>query len=50
MKGRIAELSPRFKVRVAGVFYLLSVLTPVFGEIFLRWKEQARSEELRCNK
>ena len=33
-----AKASPRFKARVAGVFYLLSVLTAVAGEIFLHGK------------
>ncbi len=36
MMERIAEASPRFKAKIAGVFYLLSVLTAVFGELFLR--------------
>jgi hypothetical protein len=26
MKGRIAEASPQFKTRIAGVFYLVTVL------------------------
>jgi hypothetical protein len=38
MTERIAKASPRFKARVAGVFYLLSVLTAVSGEVFLRGK------------
>src|ERR1700730_7167470 len=36
MTERIAETSPRFKARVAGAFYLLAVLTGIFGELFLR--------------
>jgi hypothetical protein len=27
MKERIAEASPRFKVRITGVFYLVTILT-----------------------
>jgi hypothetical protein len=33
---RIAEVSPRFKARMAGVLYLLSVLTATFTELFVR--------------
>ena len=33
---RIAEASPRLKARVAGVFYLLAVLTAAFAEGFVR--------------
>ncbi len=33
---RIAEVSPRFKARMAGVLYLLSVLTATFTELFAR--------------
>lgn len=33
---RIRETSPRFKARIAGVLYLLSVLTAVFAEFFSR--------------
>jgi hypothetical protein len=33
---RIAETSPRFKARMAGVLYFLSVLTAASGETFLR--------------
>jgi hypothetical protein len=32
---RIAEVSPRFKARIAGVIYVFSVLTAVFFELFL---------------
>jgi Domain of unknown function (DUF4386) len=32
MMERIAEASPRFKARMAGVLYFLSLLTAVFGE------------------
>jgi hypothetical protein len=33
---RIAEASPRFKARLAGVFYLLTMLTGVFAAVFGR--------------
>jgi hypothetical protein len=33
---RTAEVSPRFKARMAGVLYLLSVLTATFTETFVR--------------
>jgi hypothetical protein len=33
---RIAEASPRFQARIAGVFYLLTILTRMFVEIFVR--------------
>ena len=36
MTQRIAEASPRFKARIAGVFYLLTTLTRMFVEIFVR--------------
>jgi hypothetical protein len=36
MMERIAEVSPRFKARMAGVLYLLSVLTATFTELFAR--------------
>jgi hypothetical protein len=36
MMERIAEASPRFKARIAGVFYLLTTLTRMFVEIFVR--------------
>jgi len=36
MMERIAEASPRFKTRIAGVFYLLTILTRMFVEIFVR--------------
>ncbi len=36
MMERIAEASPRFKARIAGVFYLLTMLTGVFAELFVR--------------
>ncbi len=32
MTGRIAEASPRFKAKIAGVLYFLNVLTAEFGE------------------
>ena len=35
---RTAEVSPRFKARMAGVLYLLSVLTATFTELFVRGK------------
>jgi len=33
---RIAEASPRLKAKIAGVFYLLNILTGVFAEVFVR--------------
>jgi Domain of unknown function (DUF4386) len=36
MIERNAETSPRFKARIAGVFYLLTILTRMFVEIFVR--------------
>src|ERR1700687_2440490 len=33
---RIAEASPRFKARMAGVLYFLSILTAGFNEFFVR--------------
>jgi hypothetical protein len=33
---RIAETSPRFKARMAGVFYLLTMLTAAFTELVVR--------------
>lgn len=36
MLQRIRESSPRLKARVAGVFYLLAVLSAVFAEAFVR--------------
>jgi Domain of unknown function (DUF4386) len=36
MMGRIAEATPRLKARIAGVFYLLTILTRMFVEIFVR--------------
>jgi hypothetical protein len=35
---RIAEASPRFKARVAGIFYALEGSAAVFGEIYFRGK------------
>jgi hypothetical protein len=35
---RIAEVSPRFKARMAGVLYLLSLLTATFTELFAHGK------------
>lgn len=39
MTKRIREGSPRFKARIAGALYVLSVLTAVFAEFFVpgRW-------------
>jgi hypothetical protein len=34
--GRIAEASPRFKARIAGIFYLLTIVTRMFVEISVR--------------
>jgi hypothetical protein len=36
MMKRIAEASPRFKARIAGVLSLLSLLAAVFGELIVR--------------
>jgi uncharacterized protein DUF4386 len=36
MIERIAEALPRSKARIAGVFYLLTILTRMFVEIFVR--------------
>jgi Domain of unknown function (DUF4386) len=36
MMERIAAASPRLKARIAGVFYLLTILTRMFVEIFVR--------------
>lgn len=36
MMGRIAEESPRFKARMAGMLFLLSLLAAVFGEFLVR--------------
>jgi Domain of unknown function (DUF4386) len=36
MMKRIAEASPRFKARIAGVLYLLSILTAAFNEFLVR--------------
>ena len=33
---RIAEVSPRLKARIAGAFYLVTILTRMFVEIFVR--------------
>jgi len=35
---RIAEASPRFKARMAGVFYVLTAVTSVFGQFFVLGK------------
>jgi len=36
MMDRIREASPRFKARIAGALYLLSVMTAAFTELFVR--------------
>ena len=36
MMKRIAETSPRLKARMAGVFFLLTMLTAAFTELFVR--------------
>jgi hypothetical protein len=38
MMKRIAETSPRFKARMAGVFFLLTMLTAAFTELVVRGK------------
>jgi hypothetical protein len=38
MVKRIREALPRFKARIAGVFYLFSVATAIFAEAFVRGK------------
>jgi len=38
MMERIAEVPPRFKARMAGVLFLLVVLTATFTEFFVRGK------------
>lgn len=47
---RIAEASPRFKARIAGILYFFSLLTAGLTETFVRgplnvqrWREQART-------
>jgi hypothetical protein len=35
MMERIAQVSPRFKARIAGVFYLLNILTGAFALVFV---------------
>jgi hypothetical protein len=36
MMERIAEASPRFKARMAGMFQLLEALTATFGQVIIR--------------
>jgi hypothetical protein len=58
MTDRIAEVSPRFKARMAGVFQLLEGLTATYGEVIVLGKVvvagnaaapcQAQSERYRC--
>ncbi|MGD0506755.1 MAG: hypothetical protein ABSA27_03095 [Terriglobales bacterium] len=36
MMKRMAEASPRFKARMAGLLYFFSVLTASFTELFVR--------------
>jgi len=48
---RIATASPRLKARIAGVFYLLTIITGIFGEVFVRgrlivfWRCRSYSEQ-----
>ena len=36
MMERIAETSPRFKARMAAVFFLLTMMTSAFNDLFVR--------------
>jgi hypothetical protein len=38
MTDRVAEASPRFKARMAGLFYVLTAATSVFGQMFVLGK------------
>jgi Domain of unknown function (DUF4386) len=38
MTDRIADASPSFKARMAGVFYVLTAVTSVFGQSFVLGK------------
>jgi hypothetical protein len=44
MMKRIAEASPRFKARIAGVLSLLSLLAAVFGEFIVRGRLEFAGE------
>src|SRR4051794_38676303 len=36
MTDRTVELSPRLRARLAGAFYLITIVTGVFAEVFVR--------------
>jgi hypothetical protein len=38
MTDRVADASPRFKARMAGLFYVLTAGTSVFGQMFVLGK------------
>ncbi len=50
MMKRIAEASPRFKARIAGVLFLLGLLSAVFGEFFVRRLEIAADLIAVCSR
>jgi hypothetical protein len=43
MMERIAEAAPRFKARIAGVFYLLTFLTGAFALVFVSGRLGSRT-------
>jgi len=48
MMKRIAEVSPRFKARIAGVLSLLSLLAAVFGEFIVQGSHRGFGQ-YRCD-